>query len=117
MMCVVFMACGSEDDGTRYVNDIDLVSQVDIDAGIYPGIYKITVKDKDGSYDYFYTNTSYTIGDNLTFVLKSRLEELEAAKALLEIAEAQLASQEAVITVLTDFKTKIKALLVEVEKE
>lgn len=114
-MCVVFMACGSKDDGTRYINDIDLVSKVDQDAKIYPGIYKITIKDKDASYDYFYTNTSYTIGDSLTFILISRLEELEAAKSLLEIAEAKIASQDSEITVLTNVMDQIRVLIAEVE--
>lgn len=116
-MCVVFMACGSEDDGTRYIYDIDLVSKVDQDAGLYPGMYKISLKDKDASYDYFYTNESYTIGDSLTFVLISHLAELERAKAELEIAEAKIASQDSTINIFTNVMDKIKVLIAEVEKE
>ena len=109
-MSFIFAACGSKDDGTRYISNIGIVSKVDKEAELYPGNFKISIKDKDGSYDWFYTNQEYTVGDSLTFILISHRDELEISKAELEIAEAKIVSQDSIITVLTNYKTQSKAL-------
>jgi len=111
-MSFIFVACGSKNDGTQYIVDISLVSQADKDSGIYPAKFKIQIKDKNGNYAWFYTNENYSVGDTLTLVLVSKVKNLESKVKNLELKVTNLTAE---VVRESDFRIKVKALIVEFE--
>lgn len=111
-MSFIFAACGSRDDGTRFIKDISIVSTADQQSGLYPANFKIELTDKDGNLDWFYTNTNYSVGDTLTFILVPLLAELEANVKNLEVQVTNLTAE---LAKEIDFRSKVKALIVEFE--
>lgn len=125
-MAMFIVACGSMDDGTQVIQEIQNVSQSDVDAGIYSGKFRVEMKNRDGYTDWIYTDVEYTVGDSLSLISMSHLSDLQTA---VEASQATAAIQDSIVNALrgvvsalegqlaeaVNFKTQVKALLVEVE--
>ena len=111
-MSFIFAACGSKDDGTRIITNIDIVSQADLQQGLYPGKFKIKIKNKDGNQDWFYTNMNFTVGDTLISILKSQFVELEVKVVKLE---AKVVKLEAKVATYRDILKKIYSEILKFE--
>lgn len=133
---VMLAACGSIDDGTQYVQEIEGVSQEGIESGRYGGKYKVELKDRDGITTWIYTDIEFIVGDSLSLIPMSQaglLSNLQTSNveltATIEQDVIQVAIQDSIINALRselstktgqlaealNFKTQVKSLIAEVE--